>query len=32
MMIMMVWFFGVVGSLVLGLILKKPIVEEAIVS
>ena len=30
MMIMMVWFFGVVGSLVLGLMLKKPITENAI--
>jgi hypothetical protein len=29
MMIMAVWFFGVMGSLVLGLIVKKPIVEEA---
>ena len=29
MMIMLVWFFGVVGSLILGLIVKKPIVEEA---
>ena len=32
MMIMVVWFVGVVGSLVLGLILKKPINEEAPVS
>lgn len=32
MMIMVVWFVGVVGSLVLGLILKKPITEEAPVS
>lgn len=29
MMIMMVWFFGIVGSLILGLILKKPITETA---
>ena len=28
-MIMMVWFGGVLGSLILGLILKKPIVEKA---
>ena len=32
MMIIVVWFVGVVGSLVLGLILKKPITEEAPVS
>ncbi len=29
MLIMMVWFGGVVGSLILGAILKKPIIEKA---